>query len=55
MILLQIAMHPIMCSSKVALQSVLSFVFFVMQNLDNDNNVHLSCAHQRLERSHDTY
>ena len=23
--------------------------------LFNDNNVHLSCAHQRPERSHDTY
>ena len=22
---------------------------------NNDNNVHLSCAHQRPERSHDTY
>ena len=22
---------------------------------DNDNNAHLSCAHQRPERSHDTY
>ena len=21
----------------------------------NNNNVHLSCAHQRAERSHDTY
>ena len=22
---------------------------------NNDNNIHLSCAHQRPERSHDTY
>ena len=24
-------------------------------NNNNNNNVHLSCAHQRPERSHDTY
>ena len=23
--------------------------------ITNNNNVHLSCAHQRPERSHDTY
>ena len=25
------------------------------RELNNNNNVHLSCAHQRPERSHDTY
>ena len=27
----------------------------VVTNNNNNNNVHLSCAHQRPERSHDTY
>ena len=27
----------------------------VMKCVVNNNNVHLSCAHQRPERSHDTY
>ena len=27
----------------------------VHNNNNNNNNVHLSCAHQRPERSHDTY
>ena len=26
-----------------------------INNNNNNNNVHLSCAHQRPERSHDTY
>jgi len=26
-----------------------------VSNNNNNNNVHLSCAHQRPERSHDTY
>ena len=26
-----------------------------IQELTNNNNVQLSCAHQRPERSHDTY
>ena len=28
---------------------------FNNNNNDNNNNLHLSCAHQRPERSHDTY
>ena len=29
--------------------------FFEIFHSLNNNNVHLSCAHQRPERSHDTY
>ena len=29
--------------------------YAIFLNDDNNNNVHLSCAHQRPERSHDTY
>ena len=34
------------------------FCFEALVNIvvnNNNNNVHLSCAHQRPERSHDTY
>ena len=33
----------------------LSCHMFCQQEVFNNNNVHLSCAHQRPERSHDTY
>ena len=32
-----------------------SSAVLVWLHLNNNNNVHLSCAHQRPERSHDTY
>ena len=30
-------------------------ILFITLFNNNNNNVHLSCAHQRPERSHDTY
>ena len=41
---------------QFSIQYVETRYFFVMfHSLNNNNNVHLSCAHQRPERSHDTY
>ena len=34
---------------------LLPSIFCLNNNSDNNNNVHLSCSHQRPERSHDTY
>ena len=42
-------------SAETALLRVLGN-FLVASDCNNDNNnLHLSCAHQRPERSHDTY
>ena len=32
-----------------------AFIFEPVTKCGDNNNVHLSCAHQRPERSHDTY
>ena len=41
------------CISKLPLSHKL--LTSLRNNNNNNNNVHLSCAHQRPERSHDTY
>ena len=44
--------HQLLKAAGETWQALVEFAF-VYNN--NNNNVHLSCAHQRPERSHDTY
>ena len=41
-----------MCSHSASVETGLIYHSHIQIN---NNNVHLSCAHQRPERSHDTY
>ena len=44
-----------MINQDSQLERIRGQLALVTFNNNNNNNVHLSCAHQRPERSHDTY
>ena len=47
--------EEVVLNSRAPQGCVLSPILFSIYTTTNNNNVHLSCVHQRPERSHDTY